>query len=155
MKKFRLSVVVLTIIAVLCSVLLFTACTKDEGLADNESFTIVIDDNGAFTEYTVKGSEAKTVEKALKLLSEKEDNFVFSETGGFINEVGTLKNDAAANAYIMIYTSVEKDFDKDFDVSQYATTTDYKGVTLTLSGVGFKEMHVEEGAIILFKVVKF
>lgn len=151
MKKFRLSVVVLTIIAVLCSVLLFTACTKDEGLADNESFTIVIDDNGAFTEYTVKGSEAKTVEKALKLLSGKEDNFVFSETGGFINEVGTLKNDAAANAYIMIYTSVEKDF----DVSQYATTTDYKGVTLTSSGVGFKEMHVEEGAIILFKVVKF
>ena len=87
----------------------------------------------------------------MKLLSEKEDNFVFSETGGFINEVGTLKNDAAANAYIIIYTSVEKDF----DVSQYATTTDYKGVTLTSSGVGFKEMHVEEGAIILFKVVKF
>ena len=87
----------------------------------------------------------------MKLLSEKEDNFVFSETGGFINEVGTLKNDAAANAYIMIYTSVEKDF----DVSQYATTTDYKGVTLTSSGFGFKEMHVEEGAIILFKVVKF
>lgn len=151
MKKFRLSVVVLPIIAVLCSVLLFTACTKDEGLADNESFTIVIDDNGAFTEYTVKGSEAKTVEKALKLLSEKEDNFVFSETGGFINEVGTLKNDAAANAYIMIYTSVEKDF----DVSQYATTTDYKGVTLTSSGVGFKEMHVENGAIILFTVIQF
>lgn len=151
MKKFRLSVVVLTIIAVLCSVLLFTACTKDEGLADNESFTIVIDDNGAFTEYTVKGSEAKTVEKALKLLSEKEDNFVFSETDGFINEVGTLKNDAAANAYIMIYTSVEKDF----GVDEYATTLDYKGVTLTSSGVGFKEMHVENGAIILFKVVKF
>ena len=151
MKKFRLSVVVLTIIAVLCSVLLFTACTKDEGLADNESFTIVIDDNGAFTEYTVKGSEAKTVEKALKLLSEKEDNFVFSETGGFINEVGTLKNDAAANAYIMIYTSVEKDF----GVDEYATTLDYKGVTLTSSGCGFKDMHVEEGAIILFKVVKF
>ena len=150
MKKIRLSVVVLTIIAVLCSVLLFTACTKD-GMPAKGAYAIVIEDNGAFTKYDVKAVDADSVEKALKLLSEKEDNFAFSETGGFINEVGTLKNDATANAYIMIYTSVEKDF----DVSQYATTTDYKGVTLTSSGFGFKDMHVEEGAIILFKVVKF
>ena len=45
--------------------------------------------------------------------------------------------------------------EKDFDVSEYATTVDYDGKTLTNSGVGVSQMSVKEGCTILITTISF
>jgi hypothetical protein len=71
--------------------------------------------------------------------------------GAYLTEVGNLKQDAAAGKYIYIWTSVEKDF----DVSAYATTVEYKGKSLTSCGVGASFMTLEDGAVIYISYVEY
>ena len=56
-----------------------------------------------------------------------------------------------AGEFIYLYTSVAKDF----DVSEYASTVEYQGKTLTSSGVGVSSMSVEDGAIIYITIIKY
>lgn len=65
-------------------------------------------------------------------------------TNTFLDYVGEIKNDAATGTYIYIYTSVAADA----DVSEYATTVEYEGKTLTSAGVGAYEMTLSDGAVI-------
>jgi hypothetical protein len=72
-------------------------------------------------------------------------------TSAYLEQVGDLKNDSSAGVYIYVYTSV----DKDFDVSEYATTIEYKGQTLHSSGVGAYSMTLEDGAVIYIGTIKY
>ena len=70
-------------------------------------------------------------------------------TGGYLDKVGELENNAQTGEYIYIYTSVAEDA----DVSQYATTVEYEGQTLTSSGVGAADMHIEADAVIYIGLI--
>ncbi len=71
--------------------------------------------------------------------------------GTFLTEVGDLKQDAATGTYIFLWTSVEADF----DVSEWATTKEWSGKTLTSSGIGIQDMTVENGAVIYVGTVSW
>ena len=72
-----------------------------------------------------------------------------SAYGAYLTQVNSLKEENGN--YIYLYTDVEKDF----DVSEYATTVDYDGKTLTNSGVGVSQMSVKEGCTILITTISF
>lgn len=74
-----------------------------------------------------------------------------ADASGFLTEVGEVKQDAASGTYIYIWTSVEADF----DVSQYATTKEYDGKTLTSTGVGTNDMTIKDGAIVYIGTIKW
>ena len=71
--------------------------------------------------------------------------------GAFLTEVGELKQDTATGTYIYLYTSVEADA----DVSEWASTKEWEGNTLTSSGLGVTDMTVENGAIIYVGTVSY
>lgn len=71
--------------------------------------------------------------------------------GTFLTEVGDLKQDVATGTYIFLWTSVEADF----DVSEWATTKEWSGNTLTSSGLGISSMTVENGAVIYIGTVSY
>jgi hypothetical protein len=139
---------ILIVLSLLCllavSLSLFTACS--EGSEETEGSVRLVLDTDPVTEYEVSLSELsgeKDVPELLRYLKEKR-GLEYDATGTYLNSVGSIKNDAAANSYIYIYTSVARDF----DVSSYKLETEYDGVKLVSSGVGFNEMHLEDGAII-------
>ena len=77
----------------------------------------------------------------------EEKGLEYEISGTYLNKVGKIENNAANAAegkYLYIYTSVEADI----DVSQYASEVEYEGKTLTSSGVGAAEMHIEDGCVI-------
>ena len=69
--------------------------------------------------------------------------------GAFVEEIGSIKQDAAKGEYIMFYTSLESD--------SYlgAPTLEYEGITLYQSGVGISSIRVESGSVILFRLEKY
>ena len=64
--------------------------------------------------------------------------------GAYLTKVGSIANDSSKGKYVYVWTSVEEDF----DTSAYALTVEYKGQTLTSSGLGISGMSVHDGAII-------
>ena len=66
----------------------------------------------------------------------------YEMSGTFVNKVGSLPN--VENGYVYFYTTVESDI----DVSQYAMTVEYGGLSIVSSGVGAQEMHLENGATV-------
>jgi hypothetical protein len=71
--------------------------------------------------------------------------------GAFLTKVGSIEENMAEGKYVGIWTSVEADF----DVSVYASTKEYKGMTLTSSGVGVNQMTITDGAVILFDYISY
>ena len=69
-----------------------------------------------------------------------------STYGAYVVGIGSLKEDFASNAYVMVYTSVAT------DSYEGAPTVDYEGVTMYQSGVGLSGMSVEAGTVILFRL---
>ena len=67
----------------------------------------------------------------------------------YITEIGDFKE--GNGEYVYFFTSVEKDY----DVSEYAQAVNYKGQTLTSSGVGVSQMSVEEDAVIYIGKIKY
>ena len=74
-----------------------------------------------------------------------------ADATGYLTEIGDLKMDQATATYIFLWTSVEKDF----DVSEWATTKEWDGKTLTSSGLGISDMTVENGAVIYVGTVSY
>ena len=64
--------------------------------------------------------------------------------GTMVSKIGNLENDYTNGVYIYLYTSVAADQ----DVSSYATTKEYNGMTLVSSGVGLSDMSAPDGAVI-------
>lgn len=73
----------------------------------------------------------------------------YEEVGGFLNSVGELRT--TPPEYVYIYTSVAEDM----DVSTWATSMEYKGTTLGSAGVGAKQLHITDGAIIYIGTIVY
>ncbi len=133
----RILTLVLVIAIALCAL---ASCGEN---SKNGIVTVVIGTETP-TEYKVNMDKVEGTDGLLSVLAylKTEKNLTYAETGGFLNEVGDLKPEG--KEYIRLYTSVEEDF----DVSQYTATMEYKGQTLTSSGVGAKDMHMTDGAVI-------
>lgn len=140
----RILTLVLVIAIALCAL---ASCGENS----KSGFVTVVIGTETPTEYKVNLDKVEGTDGLLSVLAylKTEKNLTYAETGGFLNEVGDLKPEAPV--YIYIYTSVEEDF----DVSTYATTMEYKGQTLTNSGVGAKDMHMTDGAVIYIGTINF
>lgn len=136
---------VAALIILLCLLAAFAACIDPEQpdgdvFADGASMTLVIAEEPTRTiEVDLSG-----LDKNISLLDvfDKEKIDYVAESG-MLYKVGSLAP-TAPDESIYLYTSVTADF----DVSQYATTIDFDGKTLTNSGVGAADMTVEDGCII-------
>ena len=137
----------ITLALVLCLALL-PACgasSDDEG-----QVTVVISADGVTNEYVVDIGEVEITEGALSVLKylEIKEGLEIVMTdgiyGAYLTKVGIAEADDATGAYVAIYTNVEADF----DVSAYATTIEYEGISLTSSGLGISLMTVKDGGVI-------
>ena len=87
----------------------------------------------------------------LQSLTAREENpmhLVYSDStyGAFVTEIGSIKEDAAAGAYVMVYTS------NSADSYEGAATVRYGETDLYASGVGLSSMSVDAGCVILFRL---
>ncbi|MDD7350778.1 MAG: hypothetical protein PUG90_01140 [Clostridia bacterium] len=154
MKNFsKVAVIVcLALALVLCAV----ACQPD--MPSKGEVTIVIAPlEGEATEYTVDLSDIAEGGGVVAILDYLQANKGLKYTsedrgyGAYLTKVGVLEEKPEAGEFIYLYTSVAKDF----NVSEYASTVEYQGKTLTDSGVGVSSMSVEDGAIIYITIIKF
>lgn len=160
MKK-RITSLALALL-IICSLFSLAACSDNQGTdstttttaAQVETMTLVIGTETPVS-YTVDLSKVEIKEGLMSVLEylKTTENLEYASDdtgyGAFLTKVGALEQ--KDNSYIYLYTSVEKDM----DVSQYATTVEFEGKTLTSSGVGASEMTVEDGCIIYVGTVTF
>ena len=154
MKNFsKVAVVVcLALALVLCAV----ACQPDTP-SKGEVTIVIAPLEGEATEYTVDLSDIAEDGGVVAILDYLQANKGLKYTsedrgyGAYLTKVGVLEEKPEEGEFIYLYTSVAKDF----DVSEYASTVEYQGKTLTDSGVGVSSMSVEDGAIIYITIIKY
>ena len=144
-RLLALAVAVLIIMTVSLALVGCKAEVDDEGTA-----TIVVENDEETLVFKVSLDKVKKsdgVLGALEYLKEKgklDFTYVDSSFGAYLTKVGHVEEKAEEGIYIGIWTSVAKDA----DTSMYATTKEYKGKTLTSSGVGISSMSIKDGCII-------
>ena len=140
--KSKLTKIAVILLAV-CMVFSLAACDK-KSESKGEMTLVIASDSPA--EYKVDLDEVEITKGLMSVLDylKAEGKLDYAETSGYLDSVGPLKNNMETGEYVYIYTSVSQDF----DVSQFATTVEYEGQTLTSSGVGANEMHIEDGCVI-------
>ena len=155
LKNKLLRLLALTI-AFATALLSLTACGGTDNSGTEGTLTLVIFDEVA-VEYEVDLSlvgEGDGLMPVLSYLSENEGLTYTATDGGYgayLTSLGTLRESAIEGKYLYVYTSVAADF----DVSAYAKTVDYAGVTLTSSGVGISEMTLTDGAVIYVTYITY
>ena len=128
-----------TLSAVLaCAIILLSLAACTPQIYDGK-VTVVIGTQEP-TEYTLDYNADDITDGLLSVLTLL--NISFNESGGFLYSVGELA--PTAPEYIYIYTSLSEND----DTSSYATTLEYRGVTLTSVGVGARDMYIADGGII-------
>ena len=144
MKQTKLTRTLSLLLALLLVSLVFVGCQQEE--KSETGFCTVVLEGEPATEYKVNLDKVTGDNGLLAVLDylKETEGLSYAESAGMLTEVGSVKQDAAAGKYVYIWTSVEKDF----DLTQYASTKTYGDVTLTSSGVGAKDMTVTDGAII-------
>ena len=153
MKKFLSLLLVLTLLFSVASCA--PSNNEDTPPAADAATCRVVIGTDPVTEYTVDFSSFVVDEGLMSLLKHLRDTkgLTFTEESGaygaFLTSVGSLV--AGDSSYISIYTSVPEDF----DVSAYATTMTYDGVTLTSSGFGASSMKIKDGAIYYISLSTF
>ena len=142
---------VAALLVLLCLLTAFSACVDPDNpdgdvFEDGASMTLVIAEDPVRTIEVDLGG----LDRDISLLDvfDKEDIDHVVESGK-LYKVGSLE--PTAPEYIYLYTSVTADF----DVSQYATTIDVDGKTLTNSGVGAADMTIEDGCVIYVGTIVF
>ena len=122
-------------------------------VAEKGDVTVVVEtSNGAYEVYKTylenvenKSEGVKGVLDNLCVRSTNALRVVMDDTA-FVTEIGSIKQNVGTGSYVMIYTSFEK------DSYAGAPTVEYEGVTLYQSGFGIKDMTVESGTVILFRL---
>ncbi len=151
-KSTVLSATALLLAFVFC-LFAFAACGETENIPsgenefpENAKMTLVIATDPV-AEYTIDLS-GKSKDVTVTSLMDDE-GIPYTMSGTMITSAGGLSQ--SGNVYLYLYTSVEKDK----DVSQWMTTIEYKGVTLTDAGVGILDMTVEDGCIIYIGTIVY
>ena len=135
-------------VAIAIALLSLSACGGTQNDTEGTIRLVIFDESAV--EYTIDLSELGEGDgliPALDYLAENKGVSYTATDGGFgayLTALGSLKESAAEGKYLYVYTSVESDF----DVSAYAMTVEYDGLTLTSSGVGISEMSLTDGAVI-------
>ena len=144
MKQTKLTRILSLLLALVLVSLVFVGCQQEE--TSEKGFCTIVLEGDPATEYQVNLDKVTGTNGLLAVLDylKETEGLTYTESAGMLTEVGTVKQDATAGKYVYIWTSVEKDF----DLTQYASTKTYGNVTLTSSGVGAKDMTVTDGAII-------
>lgn len=136
------------IILVLALCFALAGCQVQNGDEGTVTFVVAKGDNVRAYEINLSDFEqAPTALDILDYLKEKHGVEYKAQEGAYglyLTRVGEVKEDMANGVYVGIWTSC----DADKDVSAYATTKEYNGVTLTSSGVGISSMHFEDGVIV-------
>ena len=154
MKKIKAALLLLLLVAICISVV---SCGTNESVKG--VITVVVENENVGTSSVVDTTAYEVdldkvtgegVKGVFEYLKENE-NLTFEMSSGMINKLGSLYNDYTAGTYIYLYTSIEADF----DVSQYKMTKEYGDITLTSSGVGIDDMHLEEGCIIYVGTISY
>ena len=127
-------------------------------LKSNQMAVIIKNGENDYTSYVVTlgkgGADAKTAEDVVTYLQDKSGlkvDWEDSEYGKYITGIGSISQDTANSAYVIVFTSVVK------DQGTYAgVPTRLAGdVALVESGVGISSMTVEAGAVIYFELVSY
>ncbi len=137
---------IVALITVIVMMLALSACNNDSDSAGEMTLVIAGD---SITKYEVDLDDVEITEGLVSVLKHlnEEEGLEYEISGTYLNKVGEVENNAANAAegkYLYIYTSVAEDI----DVSQFAETVEYEGKTLTSSGVGATEMHIDDGCVI-------
>ena len=96
----------------------------------------------------------------LKYIASQKDSTLYYNVqwgggyGAYITAIDTLSPNPT-NQYIAIYTSEKADFAVPTEWTPVVPTVQYGEMTLTYSGVGLSEMHVNDGTVILFRLEGF
>ena len=154
--------VALMLVLCLLALTLLVSCRGGK-IDESGSCTVVIADGENTAVFEVPLEELAGGNGAIAaldyLVSEGKITYL-SEDGGFgayLTEVSavdggvSVKQDYAENRYVYIYTSVEADA----DVTSYAKSVQYDGMTLTSSGKGISEMSLPEGAVIYITTIVY
>ena len=162
MKK-RISSIALVLVVILAA-LSFAACTSNQGsdvttttsttAAAVDTMTVVIGTETPVA-YTVELGKFEITDGLMSVLEYLKTTqgleYTADDTGygAFLTKIDSLEQ--KDGNYIYIYTSVEKDI----DVSQYATTVEYNGATITSAGVGASELTIEADCVIYIGTIAF
>ena len=148
-------ILALTLAMILAALCLFSCSPKvDE---EGDVLVVIEFEDGTAKEYELLLEKVENKDEGaagiLEYLKNREEdplslNMSDSTYGKYIHGIGGIEEDTAANKYVMVYTSVEKDFGTWEGVGELT----YKGRTLKNAGVGVSEMTVESGMIILFRL---
>lgn len=167
MKK--LFALLTTVVLAMC--LTFSACNiyiTDASIPVKGTVTFVIAAEET-TEYTADLTKVKDAKNAFAVLqyvvteNSLSMDCSFNGYGAFINGLGKIEKDkdgkndyrnylnpkAGTNEYILVCTSVEKDFDVSGSMGDGIV---YKNKTLKPSGLGISSMSLEDGAIVYFTI---
>ena len=150
-KKKILAFVLVTALALFA----LASCIKGESNPagiEGDTITVVVAGE-AITEYTVELAKVTGTDGLISVLDylESIDAIDYELDGTMLSKVGELENNAAAGKWIYVYTTVENDI----DVSQYAITVEYKGQSITSSGVGAQDMTLEKDATIYIGLIVY
>ena len=110
--------------------------------ADGNAYLVI--ESGADDMYSVYSLDASGLGNVFDMLDAADVKYATAGSGDMRMIVSVGELTPVGNEFICLYTSVEKDF----NVSQYATTLDWCGTTLVSSGFGAASMTVEAGCTI-------
>ena len=136
-------------LAIMLALASLVACYPESDADGEVTLVVAGDTTQVFSVEISKIEGEKNVLTLVEYLNNKGLLDYKTDATGFFTEIGSVKHNADEGKYVGIWTSVEEDF----DVSQHATTKEYKGKTLTSSGVGAKDMTLKDGAIIYFSYI--
>ena len=141
------------IILLLSVVIALTALTGCQPESISGHATVVVGE----AEFTVDLDKVEITDGVFSVLeylkSEGELDYTAEEGafGAYLIKVGDIEQNMLEGKYVGIWTNVEADF----DVSAYASTKEYKDMTLISSGVGVSQMTITDGAVILFDYISY
>ena len=141
--------ILLMLIMLTVALLAVSSCTKDEtNFGEGDKMTLVVAEE-EMKIFEIPLKDFKKSDSVLTVLDylKNEGKLDYEMSGTFVNKVGSLPN--VENGYVYFYTTVESDI----DVSQFATTIEYDGLTIVNSGVGAQDMHLENGAIVYIGMI--
>lgn len=151
MKK--LLTVILTL-ALLCTLSLALFACTDPATPGEKTMTLVLLDGDYVEEFIVDLDKlASSEQKSKGLLAvldylKKTEGLTYAmDASGFLTQVNEIKQED--NKYVFLYTSVAKDE----DLTQYASSIEYKGKKYSNSGVGAKDMTIEKDCVIIISVI--
>lgn len=144
--KNRSKLLTLSLILVLVVAFALVACVPQPS---DGTCTLVVGEKA----YSVDLSKIGITNGLFSVLDYLKDTqgLTYTANNGYLESIDSMANNSETGEYLYIYTTVKADF----DVSEYVSTREYNGITLTSSGVGAGSMHIENGCTILIGYIKF